>query len=132
MLTKINYNALGGVFSFTAAPATWASPNIAIASHKVNQIAKGGQGDTPLGLPPPLGERGGLLRIFLSQRKDKQNQVFYRAPFLLSIHEASQASRNEDHEGKNNRFCSHKTWIVFIIIALYLYIHNPSSDVENV
>jgi hypothetical protein len=34
--------------------------------HAVNQILKGGQGDTPLGLPPPLGKRGGYLRIFRS------------------------------------------------------------------
>jgi hypothetical protein len=68
MLRKLNHNALGG-FGFTSAPAAWASPHIAITSHKVNQIAEGGQGDTPLGLPPPLGERGGHLRIFLKSTK---------------------------------------------------------------
>jgi hypothetical protein len=46
---------------------------------KVNQIAEGGQGDIPPGLPPPLGERRDHLRNFLSQRKDEQNQVFCRA-----------------------------------------------------
>jgi hypothetical protein len=50
--------------SIRLAPVAWAFPHIAITSHKVNQIAEGGQGDTPLGLPPPLGERGGHLRIF--------------------------------------------------------------------
>ena len=69
---------LFGAFGFTSAPATWASPRIAITSHRVNQIVKGGQGDTPHMLPPPLGKEG-VTFVFLHQRKYEQNQVFYRA-----------------------------------------------------
>jgi len=74
-----------GAFSFTSATAAWASPRIAITFHNANQIAGGGQGDIPLELPPPLQVRGSHLRIFFSQRKDEQNQVFYRAWFFYNL-----------------------------------------------
>jgi hypothetical protein len=82
ILERNKQSLLGAPAHRASAPAARASPHIVITSHKVNQIAEGGQGDTPLGLPPPLGERGGHLHIFLSQRKDEQNQVFYRAELL--------------------------------------------------
>ena len=69
---KLNHNALRG-FGIASAPAAWASPHIAITSHKVNQIAEGSQGETPLELPPLLGERGGHLRIF--KVNEKMNKI---------------------------------------------------------
>jgi hypothetical protein len=66
MLKKINHNALGH------------SPTSRLPLIRLTRLQKGGQGDTPLGLPPPLGERGGHLRIFKST-KNEQNQVFYKA-----------------------------------------------------
>ena len=69
MLEKNYIIPLLGAFRFTCAPGAWASPRIAITSHKVNQIVEWGHGDTPLGLHPPLGERGGHLRIFFKSTK---------------------------------------------------------------
>ena len=66
MLEKNYIITLLGAFSFTCAPCTWASPHIAITSHKVNQIVEWGQGDTPLGLHPPLGREGVTFVFFLS------------------------------------------------------------------
>jgi hypothetical protein len=57
MLRKIYRNTLGN-FSFTSAPATCASPHIAITSHKVNQITEGVRGITPFGCLPHGGKEG--------------------------------------------------------------------------
>jgi IS605 OrfB family transposase len=58
--TQKNYIiTLFWAFSITSAPTARASPCISITSQKANKVANGGQEDTPLGLPPPLGERGG-------------------------------------------------------------------------
>jgi hypothetical protein len=59
--------------SIRLAPVAWAFPHIAITSHKVNR---------PLGCLPLWG-REGVTFVFFSQRKDKQIQVFYRAPFFI-------------------------------------------------
>jgi hypothetical protein len=81
---KINHNALWG-FGFPSAPAAWASPHIAITSHKVNQIAEGGsRGYTPHAATPSGGERGSPS-YFLSQRKDEQNQVFYKSTIFTIL-----------------------------------------------
>ncbi len=61
--------ALLGAFGFTSDPAIGVSSPIAITSHKIDRIVKGGQGDAPLGLLPPLGERGGHDRIFFKSMK---------------------------------------------------------------
>ena len=74
-----------GAFSFTSAPAAGASPHIAITSHKVYQIVEGGQGDTPLGLPLPLGERGGHLRIFLVNKKMNKIRFSTEPKFFIQI-----------------------------------------------
>ncbi len=56
-------------FWFCLLPRNPGIPHSAITSRKADLIARRGQGDTPLGVPPPLGERGGHLRIFFMSSK---------------------------------------------------------------
>jgi len=69
MLEKNYIITLFWAFGFISAPAARASPHRAITSHKVNQIAAGGQGDTPIAVPPPSGGERGHLRIFFKSVK---------------------------------------------------------------
>ena len=44
-------------------------PTLRLPFIRLTRLLKGGQGDTPLGMPPHLGERGGDVRIFLINEK---------------------------------------------------------------
>jgi len=58
-LKRTNQSLWGDPEPRASVPTFYASPHSAITPNKINQIAKGGKGDTAPGLPPPLGERGG-------------------------------------------------------------------------
>ena len=84
MLEKNYIITLFGAFGFISAPAARASPHSAITSHKVNQIAAGGQGDTPIAVPPPPGERGVTFVFFYVS--EKMNMIrFYQSRFFLYL-----------------------------------------------
>ena len=65
----IKNKALPRAFGLTPLPPSGLPPCIAIASHKVNEIAEGGQDDISLGLPPPPGERGESASYFFKSKK---------------------------------------------------------------
>jgi len=107
---------LFGAFGFTSAPAVWASPRIAITSYNVNQIAKGGQGDTPHMLPPPLGERGGHLRIFyVNENMNKIRFSTERAMTLWIIDE----NENSGNTFSYQPFLLSKCQITHFIIPVF-------------
>jgi len=58
---SIKFDALLGFRRFAPPIRRVGIPPVEIGSQKVHEKTSGkrGQGDVPLGLPPPLGERGG-------------------------------------------------------------------------